>query len=159
MTPSTRFVFKMLKTLQKLLKDKKARFVDFTRSLTVGNFFFFVVMSLVMVFVISWLINSVFPSVSVVKVGTPFKFIIVAAGLTLSFYIITRRQGGLDRSDIFAILLLGGAMIALFIYMPKLLPEIFSTVPILQYESNPFSTFYNVSLTIHQGVQSVVPIP
>lgn len=145
-----------------LLKDKKAVFRDFTRSITVGNFFFFVVMSLVLVFMVSWLINTIFPSVSIVKVGTPFKFLIVAAGLTLAFYIITRRQGGLDRSDIFAILLLGGIMVMLFIYMPKLLPEIFSAIPsqtIIPSESDPFTIVGNVSNTIHQGIQSIVPIP
>jgi len=146
----------------KLLHNKKGRFIDFTRTLTVGNFFFFVVMSLVLVFVISWLINALFPSISIVKVGVPFKFLIIAAGITLAFYIVTRRQGGLDRSDIFAILLLGGIMVLLFVALPKMLPEIFSSLPtntIIPPESNPFTTFSNVSNTIHQSIQSVVPIP
>lgn len=145
--------------IHKLLRDKKARFVDFTRSITVGNFFFFVVMALVLMFVISWFINTIFPSVSILKVGVPFKFLIVAAGLTLAFYIVTRRQGGLDRSDIFAIVLLGGVMALLFVYLPKFLPQIFSSLPTLPIENNPFTTFSNVSNTIHQSIQSVVPIP
>ena len=145
--------------MRKLFKSKSGRFVDFTRSITVGNFFFFVVMTLILIFTISWFINAIFPSVSVVKVGTPFRFLIVGAGLTLAFYIVTRRQGGLDKTDIFSILLLGGIMIALFIYIPKLLPDVFSVLPSNIFVDNSFTVFYNVSQEVHQTIQSVIPIP
>jgi len=145
--------------LHKLFKDKKARFVDFKRSITVGNFFFFVVMSLVLIFVISFLINKIFPSIEIIKVGVPFKFLIIGAGLSLAFYIITRRQGGLDRTDIFSIILLGGIMVTLFLTLPQMLPEIFSSLPpqtVIPAESDPFVIFSNVSQTIYQGMQSII---
>lgn len=143
--------------------SKRAAFRDLTRAITVGNTFFFIVMLLIIIFTGSFLSNKIFGT-SIIPVGTPFKFLLIGAGLTLTYYIIVRHQGNLDRQDIFGIILVGGFIILAFIYLPKLLPEIFTnsafTQSVLATNSNsPFVIISNVSTEVHQSIQAIIPIP
>lgn len=146
----------------KLFKDKKGAFRDFTRSLTVGNIFFFIIIGMFLVYVVSLILSQMFKT-PVIKIGTPFKFLIVIIGLVMAFYIVSRRQGGLDRNDILAIGLIIVGLAALFYYGPKLLPDILGNSILLQSplgsSNSAFTTVYNVSATIHDAIQTVVPIP
>lgn|SRR3990167_573023 len=149
--------------ITKLFRSKSGKFINFPTALTVGNIFFIIVILLVLVFILSFLSKQLFGT-KVIAVGVPFKVLIVGTGLVLSFYIVTRRQGGLDRSDVFAIALLSVSLLALFIYLPKLLPEIFTSSTISEsiLATNPESPFViisNISTEIHTAIQSIVPIP
>lgn len=146
----------------KLFKDKKARFVDFTRSLTVGNFFFFVVMFLIILYFASYFSNQIFGT-KIINIGTPFKLLLIAAGLIVTFYVIVRRQGTFDRSDVFVLILVILGLTALFYYAPKILPEIFNNGvfanTVLTSQHSPFPWLYNTSVDVHNTIQTVVPIP
>lgn len=153
----------MQKTIKSMLRDKKGRFVDAFRAITVGNFFFFVVMLMVVVFVFSFIGKQIFGT-KIISIGVPFQMLIVAGGLVISFYVIIKRQGALNRGDVFVIIFLGLILAGLFIYLPKLVPQIFSLTDIKQSilatsPDSPFIIISNVSKEIHQSIQAVIPIP
>ena len=158
----------MFKTLTKLHKSKSGRFIDFPRSLTIGNTVFIIVIALVITYIVNFFLNQFFGT-KLLPLGQPLRFLIIGLALISSFYVISRRQGDLDRQAIFSILLIAGASFALFYYLPVLIPEIFTNPQSNSIYSllnsaytnpdSPIAIWYNVSQSVHSGVQSVVPIP
>src|SRR3990167_7751248 len=105
---------------------------------------FFVVVLFVLVYGISYLLNQIFGT-RVISVGTPFRFLILAMALVISFYLVIKRQGVLERKDIFLILLLGGGLVTLFIYLPQIFPEVFKSTANSVLATDPNSPFVIIS--------------
>ena len=145
--------------MRKLFKSKSGRFVDAFRAITVGNVFFFVVILLASSFIGSWLLNQIFGT-KILQIGRPLQVLIVASGLTIAFWVVIKRQGALDRGDIFTLVFLLGILGALFYYLPVLLPDIFSMFKnsFLASHQSPFIITYNASVAIHDTLQSFIPI-
>lgn len=144
----------------RMLKNKKGRFVDAFRAITVGNVFFFIVILLVGTFALSFLGKQIFGT-KIVAVGPAFRLLIIGGALTISFYVVIKKQGNLDRGDVFVIIFLGVALGALWYYLPTLAPEIFSSLKqsALASPESPFTILYNASVTLHNSIQSIIPIP
>lgn len=94
------------------------------------KFLLFIVLSLILIGVVSFLISSIFPTVPIVQVGVPFLLITVGLSIILPFMFIIS-DGKLDRTDIFGIILYGLLVLAIVTIMPKLLPQFFGGVPAL----------------------------
>ena len=143
-----------------LFNNKKAEFRDLIRGITVGNVFFAITIGMFLIYFISLLFSKIFHT-AVIKIGTPFKFLIVIMALVLTFYIVTRQQGSLDRTNIFALILIGLGITALFYYGPKFLPEVLGNAALapLASDNSAFTTLRNVSVTLHDVIQSSIPIP
>ena len=154
--------------IKKLLKSKSARFIDFTRGLTIGNVVFIIVIALVLTYLINFFLNQFF-GFRILPLGQPLRFLVIGIAITSAFYIISRKQGALERQDVFTMLLIVGASFALFYYLPTLVPEIFTTpssnaiVSLLNSAytnpNSPVLYWYNASTSVHSSIQSVVPIP
>ena len=152
----------------KMLKSKSGRFIDFTRGLTVGNSVFIIVIALVITYIINFFLNQFFGT-KILPLGNPLRFLIIGIAIVSAFYIISRKQGALERNDIFVMLLIVGAAFALFYYLPKLVPEIFTNpqsntiISLLNSAytnpNSPVAFWYNASAATHGAVQSVIPIP
>lgn len=152
----------------KLFKSKAGRFIDFTRSLTVGNIVFFLVIGLVFTYIINFFLNQIW-DVRILAIGQPVRFLIIGLAVVAAFYVISRNQGTLDRQAVFSIILVVGGAFALFYYLPVLIPEIFnspqanSVLSLLNSAytnpDSPVAIWYNASQSVHAQVQSVIPIP
>lgn len=145
--------------MKKLFKSKSGRFVDSFRAITVGNVFFMVVILLVAVFMFSYLLNQIFGT-KIITVGRPLQVLIVGAGLTIAFYVVIKKQGALDRSDVFVIIFLLGILAALFYYLPVLIPDVFNNPTITQSALYQYGVqpIQEASVTVHDTLQSFIPI-
>lgn len=154
--------------IKKLLKSKSARFIDFTRGLTIGNTVFIIVIALVITYLINFFLNQFFGT-RILPLGQPLRFLVIGIAISSAFYIISRKQGALDRQDIFTMSLIVGASFVFVYYLPTLIPGIFSApqsnalVSFLNSAytnpNSPVLYWYNASTSVHSIVQSVVPIP
>mgnify|MGYP001580598659 CR=1 FL=1 len=135
----------------KLFKDKKARFVDITRFPSLPNVVFWFILINVFTFFVNFLLNQLF-GFEFLKLGQPFRFLLLGIPVALIAYMIVQKKGQLERNDIFIIVLLFAGAIAGFIYLPKILPEVFSAVPLN-------SVWTEAADKIHKIVQPVIPIP
>ena len=145
--------------MKKLFNNKKGVFVNPFRNFNIGTFFIFLVMSPVVVFIISYFMRQVFDT-PLVKIGAPLQLIIVATGLVILFYVIIKQtQGNIERGTIFSLIIVLGALGALWYYLPKLIPELFSTIALPSPVQEPFTILHNASVTLHDGLQSFIPIP
>ena len=137
--------------LKKLFKDKKARFFDYTRFPSLGNVVFWFILVMILTFFVNFLLNQLF-DIEFLKLGQPFRFLLIGLPVASVAYMIIKKQGSLDRSDIFIIILLSAGALGLVYYLPTLVPEIFSSV-------NFEPTWTEAANKVHDAVQSVIPIP
>lgn len=145
--------------MKELINSKKGVFINPFRNFNIGTFFIFLVMSPVVVFIISYFIKQIFGT-PLVKIGTPLQLIIVATGLVILFYVIVKQtQGNIERGTIFSLILVLGTLAALYYFLPRLTPEIFSTISLPPQAQEPFTILSNLSITVHDSIQSVIPIP
>ena len=119
----------MFKT--KLFHSKSGKFFNYNFP-TAGSVVFFIVIALVVTYIINFVLNQIW-DVRILPLGKPLRFLIIGLALISAFFIIGRKQGDLDRNAIFAMLLIAGAAAALVYFLHKLLPELFSSFPILNY--------------------------
>ena len=82
------------------------------------------------------LLGLMFRSLAGVKLG--FAFYIIAAAMSLYFIIkfITRKTEGIERRDVFYVLLILGVMIAFFWATQKYIPQMFSLTMPGQFEDS-----------------------
>lgn len=92
------------------------------------KFLLFIVFSLILVGIVSFLISSIFPSIPVLQVGIPFLLITVGLGIVLPFIFVIN-DGKLDGKDIFGIIIYGLMVFAIVVFLPKLLPQFFGQIP------------------------------
>lgn len=136
-------------------------FKDYFRAWTLPNIVAFIVLALFSIYFGNFLLNQFFGT-KILPLGQPLQFLLIGMGLLIAFYVVIKRQGALDRSDIISLLIIGGSITALIYYLPVLIPDIYSIAPINAAYTNtnsPIHILYNVSSTIHSGIQSVIPIP
>jgi len=147
--------------LTRLYKNKSGRFVDYFRAITIPNVIFLLILSLVLTYFINFVLNQAFGT-KILPLGQPVRFMLILFSIIPVYYVIIRRQGVLERSDLFTILIIIGGSFALFYYLPVLMPEIFAH-PVLNSAysdpNNPISIWYNSSIAVHNAIQSFVPIP
>ena len=93
-----------------------------------AKFLIFIVLSLVLIGIISFLVTSIFPSVPIIQVGIPFLLIMTGIGILLPFVTIVN-DGKFDRSDILAFLAYGLIVFVVLIILPKVLPQFFGQIP------------------------------
>jgi len=70
---------------------------------------------------------SEFVDAEPLKLGWAF-FIMLIVVTIISLYTLSRRIGSLDGKDIIFIVIMAASIIALFIYLPDLIPQIFSAI-------------------------------
>lgn len=158
---------KKTKLLAKLHNSKSGRFVDYFRTITIPNVIFLLILSLVVTFFINFLLNQFFGT-RILPLGQPVRFMLILFSIVPVFYVIIRKQGVLERQDIFTIGLITLGSFALFYYLPVLMPEIFTNpsnaaLSMLNNAytdpNNPVAIWYNNSVVVHNLIQSVIPIP
>ena len=137
--------------LNKLFKDKKARFIDIARFPSLPNVIFWFILINVFTFFVNFILNQLF-GFEFLKIGQPFRFLLISIPVALVAYMIVQKKGQLERNDIFIIVLLFAGAIAGFIYLPRILPEVFSAVPLN-------SIWIEAADKIHKIVQPAIPIP
>ncbi len=77
--------------------------------------------------VISWIVSSFFPEVEMFKGGPVLLLFLAVIGIT-SLLVLGRKLGQLDlKRDLLFILLVFGGIVAAFIFLPQVIPQIFST--------------------------------
>lgn len=97
---------------------------NFFQGLTLGRVIGFSLLGLGLVMVISFIISSIFGT-QVVELGQSFIFLVIIAALVIIFNIFLN---GVTRENLFGLVLLGVIIGALFIYLPKLLPDFFNEI-------------------------------
>lgn len=137
--------------LNKLLKDKKGKFFDYTRFPSLGNVVFWFILAMIITFFVNFLLNQLF-GFNFLKLGQPFRFLLIGLPVASVAYMIIKKQGSLDRSDIIIIMILSAGALGLVYYLPTLVPEIFSSVPF-------DSIWTEAASKAHDIIQSVIPIP
>lgn len=155
--------------MKQMLKNKSGRFVNVLNIFnTPGNVVFVIIIFMVMVYLINFLLNEFF-DIGFIAIGNPLRFLIIGLAISMAFYIVVRRQGGLERNDVFIMIILVGGCFALFYYLPTLLPEIFAdtqTNSVMSALNNaytnpnsPVKFVYDTAVPVHNTVQSIIPIP
>ena len=153
--------------MKQLLKSKSGRFRDFFREVNPPNLIFILIISLVITYFVNFLLNQFFGT-RILPLGQPVRFMLILFSIIPVFYVIIRKQGVLERQDIFTIGLIMVGTFALLYYLPVLVPEIFTNPSnaVLSFlnsaytdPSNPVAIWYNSSIAVHNLVQSAIPIP
>lgn len=76
---------------------------------------------------ISWIASEYFEDIPILKGGPMLLLFLVIIGIT-SLFILGRRLGQLDlKKDLLFILLIFGGIVVAFIFLPQVIPQIFST--------------------------------
>ncbi len=95
--------------------------------LNMGKFFQALLLGFLAVQITSWIISSFFPDIEMFKGGPMLLLFLVIIGI-ISLFVLGRRLGELNmKRDLLFILLVFGAIIVLFIFLPDVIPQIFST--------------------------------
>lgn len=137
---------------KKLFKDKKARFIDIARFPSLPNVIFWFILINVFTFFVNFLLNQLF-GFKFLKLGQPFRFLLISIPVALVAYMIVQKKGQLERNDIFIIILMVGGAFLAFHFLPTLIPEIFEkNVPLN-------SAWTEVADTLYEKAQSVLPLP
>ena len=93
-----------------------------------AKFLIFIVLSLVLIGIISFLISSIFPSIPILQIGIPFLLIVTGIGIIIPFVTIVN-DGKFDKSDVVAFLAYGLIVFVFLVILPKILPQFFGNVP------------------------------
>ncbi len=97
---------------------------NFLQGLTLGRVIGFSLLGLGIVMIISQIISSIFGT-QVLALGQSFIFLVVIAALVIIFSIFLN---GVTKENVIGLLFLGIIIVALFIYLPKFLPEFFNEI-------------------------------
>ncbi len=77
--------------------------------------------------IISWVVSEFFEDIPMLKGGPMLLIFLVVIGM-ISLFVLGRKLGQLDlKKDLLFILLVFGGIIVLFIFLPDIVPQIFST--------------------------------
>ncbi len=91
-----------------------------------GKFFQALLLGFLAVQLTSWIISSFLPDIEILKGGPMLLLFLVIIGI-ISLFVLGRRLGQLTlKRDLLFILLVFGAIITLFIFLPQVVPQIFS---------------------------------
>ena len=91
------------------------------------KFFQALLLGFLAVQLISWGVSSFFPEIEMLKGGPMLLLFLVIIGIT-SLFVLGRKLGQLDlKRDLLFILLVFGGVIAAFIFLPQVVPQIFSS--------------------------------
>ncbi len=93
--------------------------------LNLADYGAFIVLSLVLLQIISYILSSFFPNFPNLNFGFGFLLFIVAIAVLIPFNLIVKRGGSLQKEDILSILILMGVLILIIFLFPKLAPETF----------------------------------
>ncbi len=94
--------------------------------LNMGKFFQALLLGFLAVQIISWIISSFFPEIEMFKGGPMLLLFLVIVGI-ISLFVLGRKLGQLNiKRDLLFIVLVFGAIIVLFIFLPDVIPQIFS---------------------------------
>lgn len=61
-----------------------------------------------------------------IRIGWIFQMIIISFVIYLMFVFIVKKQATLEKKDLLILIIMIGILMALFFYLPKFLPEIFT---------------------------------
>ena len=91
-----------------------------------GKFFQALLLGFLAVQLISWAISYFFPDVEMFKGGPMLLLFLVIIGI-ISLFVLGRKLGQLTlKRDLLFILLVFGGIIVLFVFLPDIIPQIFS---------------------------------
>ena len=133
-----------------MLRHKKGAFVDFTRGLTIGNSVVIILLGMFLLYFGNYLLNLWF-GIGMISLKVPFQLLLYVLAIATAFYVVVRKQGSLDRSDIFSILMVSGGFALLAFYLPTLIPEL-SKQAVYSNPESPVHLVYNTA-------QSILPTP
>ncbi len=92
----------------------------------IQKFFIALLLGFLAVQLISWIASEYFPEVEMLKGGPMLLLFLVIIGI-ISLFVLGKRLGQLDlKKDLLFILLVFGAIIVAFIFLPDVIPQIFS---------------------------------
>ena len=90
------------------------------------KFFQALLLGFLAVQLVSWMVSSFFPEIEMLKGGPMLFLFLVVVGI-ISLFVLGKRLGQLDlKKDLLFILLVFGAIVVLFIFLPDIVPQIFS---------------------------------
>lgn len=98
-----------------------------SKPFNITTFFIVILLGLVVIQVGSVILSS-FMDVEMLSLGWAFILLIAIVSI-ISIFVTGRRLGQLDKKDIIFIIIQIVAIVVLFIYLPILVPEIFSSIP------------------------------
>ncbi len=92
----------------------------------VKKFFIALLLGFLAVQLVSWIASEYFPEVQILKGGLMLLIFLVVIGIT-SLFVLGKKLGQLDlKKDLLFILLVFGVIIVLFLFLPDIIPQIFS---------------------------------
>jgi len=92
----------------------------------VGKVFQALLLGFLAVQILSWIASEFFEDVSLLRGGPMLLLFLVIIGIT-SLFVLGRRLGQLDlKKDLLFVLLVFGGIIAAFVFLPRVVPQIFS---------------------------------
>lgn len=143
-----------------LIHSKKGALGGFAKNISIVNIMAVLFLALIITYFGNFLLNQFFGT-KILQIGKPLIFLIIGGSLMAAFMLLISKQASLDRVDIFTIILLGVGSALAYFYIPVLIPEVFSSVPLLELiYQNPNSPIYlwnNATNTVITGVQSIIP--
>lgn len=101
---------------------------DFWRNFTLRNVILAVLGTFFLVQILSLIINSIWPSIGVYRGGPIILVMLLCAGL-MSLFMLSIKITELKKEQIIFILIIFGAVGALYFYLPSLFPNLFSISP------------------------------
>lgn len=98
-----------------------------------------ILMGMAMIQIVSYLLVSLGWVKNGVKLGVPFLLLEVVAVMAAMYIIVIKKQLTLDNRDIFGLVLLIAFVVASFVFLPQLLPDIFDPTQIVNWHTLTFS--------------------
>ena len=93
----------------------------------VTKFFIALLVGFLAVQLVTWIASQYFPEVQILKGGPMILLFLIIIGIT-SLFVLGRKLGQLDlKRDLLFILLVFVGIVLSFIFLPQVIPEIFST--------------------------------
>ena len=142
-----------------MLHSKKGAIAGVIRTLNSGTVILFIGLSLVATYIINFLLNQIFGT-RLIPIGQPVRFFIIITAMVVVFMLLVNKRASLDRIDIFTILLIGIGSGLLVVYLPKFIPELFSSFPLLESaytnHNSPIYIWNNATSTAVATIQSIV---
>ena len=138
-----------------MLHSKKGAIAGVIRTLNSGTVILFIGLSLVATYIINFLLNQIFGT-RLIPIGQTVRFFIIITAMV----VLVNKRVSLDRIDIFTILLIGIGSGLLVVYLPKFIPELFSSFPLLESaytnHNSPIYIWNNATSTAVATIQSIV---
>jgi len=94
-------------------------------NVTAGQVFGVILFAFIFIQIMAKILGKWFPSLDA-RFGFGFQLVIVGFALYLMYAFIVTKKADINKKDFFVLLFMMGILTAIFFYLPKFLPEIFT---------------------------------